>query len=68
MEYDNEPDGLYFIYGVYEDANGKDKERHYVRCVDSEVVAKSLAWTAAKNEYDYCYVEQFGVGRIYTIR
>lgn len=65
LQYDDEPDGLYFIYGV-EEINGK-KERYYVNCVDVHDVATSLAQNAAM-VYDYTYVKKFGEGTVFVTR
>lgn len=66
LEYDIEPDGLYFVYGVHILPDGS-KDRHHVGTVDVLDVAKAGAENA-KAVFDYCYVKQFGVGTVYFSR
>lgn len=66
IEYDCEPDGLYFVYGANVLPDGS-KDRHHVVTVDVLDVAKAGADNATK-AYDYCYVKQFGVGTVYFSR
>lgn len=64
-EYDIEPDGLYFIYGVNRCEDGS-KDRFHVGTVDVLDVAKAGADNATR-AYDYCYVKQFGAGTVYFV-
>lgn len=66
LEYDIEPDGLYFVYGVHVAEDGS-KDRHHVTTVDVLDVAKAAAHNATR-AFDYCYVKQFGQGTVYYSR
>ncbi len=60
----DEPDGLYFVYGVCVQPDGS-KDRTMMCTLDRLDHAQARADQGLR-AYDYCYVKQFGQGTVYV--